>query len=85
MSTWFADDPLRLLFLAVLPPMTLTKECEEASNIRAREMKINPITSVRVRISYPYLGTHTLISIFTWSTGISSEGYSGKGFVQSIK
>ncbi|KII88273.1 hypothetical protein PLICRDRAFT_41432 [Plicaturopsis crispa FD-325 SS-3] len=41
------------------PPRTLTKEWEEASNERALEAKINPIT------------------------GISSEGYSGKGFVQS--
>ncbi|KAF8889863.1 cytochrome c oxidase subunit IV-domain-containing protein [Infundibulicybe gibba] len=39
------------------PPKTLTKEWEEASNERALEMKLNPIT------------------------GISSEGYSGKGFV----
>jgi cytochrome c oxidase subunit 4 len=43
------------------PPKTLTKEWEEATNERAREMKINPIS------------------------GISSEGYSGKGFVQSSK
>ncbi|PPQ81119.1 hypothetical protein CVT25_014758 [Psilocybe cyanescens] len=40
-------------------PKTLTKEWQEASNERALEAKINPIT------------------------GISSEGYSGKGFVQS--
>ncbi|KAF8263572.1 cytochrome c oxidase subunit IV-domain-containing protein [Lactarius quietus] len=39
------------------PPRTITKEWEEASNERAKELKINPIT------------------------GISSEGYSGKGFV----
>ncbi|KAG6908458.1 hypothetical protein DXG01_004541 [Tephrocybe rancida] len=41
------------------PPKTLTKEWEEASNVRALEMKLNPIT------------------------GISSEGYSGKGYVVS--
>ncbi|XP_006456398.1 COX4 subunit IV of cytochrome c oxidase [Agaricus bisporus var. bisporus H97] len=40
-------------------PRTLTKEWEEATNERAKEMKLNPIT------------------------GISSEGYKGKGFVQS--
>ncbi|KAF5378357.1 hypothetical protein D9615_008744 [Tricholomella constricta] len=45
--------------LAPPAPKTLTKEWEEASNERAREMKINPIT------------------------GVSSEGYTGKGFVQS--
>ncbi|KAG6866146.1 hypothetical protein C0991_008099 [Blastosporella zonata] len=39
------------------PPKTITKEWEEASNVRALEMKLNPIT------------------------GISSEGYSGKGYV----
>jgi len=44
---------------AAAPPKTLTKEWEEATNVRAREMNLNPIT------------------------GISSEGYSGKGFVQS--
>ncbi|KDR69311.1 hypothetical protein GALMADRAFT_256153 [Galerina marginata CBS 339.88] len=43
---------------AAPPPKTLTKEWQEASNERALEMKINPIT------------------------GISSEGYKGKGFVQ---
>jgi cytochrome c oxidase subunit 4 len=39
------------------PPKTLTKEWQEASNERAIEQKMNPIT------------------------GISSEGYKGKGFV----
>jgi len=43
------------------PPKTLTKEWQEASNERAKEMNLNPIT------------------------GISSEGYSGKGFVQAKK
>ncbi|KXN81271.1 Cytochrome c oxidase polypeptide 5, mitochondrial [Leucoagaricus sp. SymC.cos] len=44
---------------ATPPPKTISKEWEEASNERAREMKLNPIT------------------------GISSEDYSGKGFVQT--
>ncbi|KAI0261397.1 cytochrome c oxidase subunit IV family [Gloeopeniophorella convolvens] len=39
------------------PPHTITKEWEEASNERAKELKINPIS------------------------GISSEGYAGKGYV----
>jgi len=43
--------------IAPSPPRTITKEWEEASNERAKELKINPIS------------------------GISSEGYSGKGFV----
>jgi len=51
-----------LLFMGVRsmappPPRTITKEWEEATNERAIEKKINPIT------------------------GISSEGYTGKGFV----
>ncbi|KAF8171644.1 cytochrome c oxidase subunit IV-domain-containing protein [Pholiota molesta] len=53
-----------LVFLAIqsrgqTPPRTINKEWQEASNERAKEMKLNPIT------------------------GISSEGYSGKGFVQA--
>ncbi|KAH7924753.1 COX4, subunit IV of cytochrome c oxidase [Leucogyrophana mollusca] len=43
--------------LAPPPPKTITREWEEASNERAREQKMNPIS------------------------GITSEGYSGKGFV----
>ncbi|KAI0253473.1 cytochrome c oxidase subunit IV-domain-containing protein [Lactifluus subvellereus] len=44
---------------AIAPPSpkTISKEWEEATNERAKELKINPIS------------------------GISSEGYSGKGFV----
>ncbi|KAF9053283.1 cytochrome c oxidase subunit IV-domain-containing protein [Panaeolus papilionaceus] len=41
------------------PAKTMTKEWQEASNERALEMNLNPIS------------------------GISSEGYQGKGFVQS--
>ncbi|KAG5643327.1 hypothetical protein DXG03_001177 [Asterophora parasitica] len=41
------------------PPKTISKEWEEATNERALELKLNPIT------------------------GISSEGYKGKGFVQT--
>ncbi|KAI0034523.1 cytochrome c oxidase subunit IV family [Vararia minispora EC-137] len=40
-------------------PKTMTKEWQEASNERAKEMNLNPIS------------------------GISSEDYKGKGFVQS--
>ncbi|KAF9472879.1 COX4-domain-containing protein [Pholiota conissans] len=43
---------------ATPPPKTINKEWQEASNQRAIEQKLNPIT------------------------GIASEGYSGKGFVQ---
>jgi len=46
---------------AAPPPKTLTKEWQEASNERAKELKLNPIS------------------------GISSEDYSGKGFVQAKK
>ncbi|KIM36440.1 hypothetical protein M413DRAFT_449151 [Hebeloma cylindrosporum] len=41
------------------PPKSMSKEWQEASNERAIEQKLNPIS------------------------GIASEGYSGKGFVQS--
>jgi len=44
---------------AAPPPKTMTKEWQEASNERARELNLDPIT------------------------GVPSEGYSGKGFVQS--
>jgi len=43
------------------PPKTLTKEWQEASNQRAIEQRMNPLT------------------------GISSEGYKGKGFVSESK
>ncbi|KAI0294244.1 cytochrome c oxidase subunit IV-domain-containing protein [Multifurca ochricompacta] len=43
--------------IAPPPPKTITKEWEEATNERAKELKLNPIT------------------------GITSEGYSGKGYV----
>ncbi|EPQ57821.1 cytochrome c oxidase subunit IV [Gloeophyllum trabeum ATCC 11539] len=43
--------------VSVKPPNTMTREWQEASNERAKEQKMNPIS------------------------GISSEGYSGKGFV----
>jgi len=43
--------------IAPPPPKTISKEWEDATNERAKELKINPIS------------------------GISSEGYSGKGFV----
>ncbi|KAF8967326.1 cytochrome c oxidase subunit IV-domain-containing protein [Flammula alnicola] len=44
---------------APAPPKTMNKEWQEASNERAKEQKLNPIS------------------------GITSEGYSGKGYVQS--
>jgi len=63
--------------IAPPPPKTITKEWEEASNERAKELKINPISG-----PYTFL---TFIRFFSWSVtvllGISSEGYSGKGFV----
>ncbi|KAF9450274.1 cytochrome c oxidase subunit IV [Macrolepiota fuliginosa MF-IS2] len=50
---------LTLRAYATPPPRTMSKEWEEATNERALEMKLNPIS------------------------GISSEGYAGKGFVQT--
>jgi Cytochrome c oxidase subunit IV len=49
-----ADGLLLVLFLAAPPPKTLTKEWEEATNVRAREMKINPITGTCFSLP-PYL------------------------------
>ncbi|KIJ59691.1 hypothetical protein HYDPIDRAFT_140281 [Hydnomerulius pinastri MD-312] len=48
---------LAIRSLSPPPPRTITREWEEASNERAIEQKLNPIS------------------------GITSEGYSGKGFV----
>jgi cytochrome c oxidase subunit 4 len=59
------------------PPRTITKEWEEASNERAKEHKMNPITG-----SW-YSPIFAVLSNFAHAgfLGISSEGYSGKGFV----
>lgn len=58
----------------------MTKEWEEATNERAREMKLNPITGTCSSITpLPYPNNNSR------HVGISSEGYSGKGFVQSSK
>lgn len=70
--------------LAPPPPKTITREWEEASNQRALEMKLNPITGMyspfvpRGLISFYLTGVCVFLSL-----GISSEGYSGKGFVQT--
>ncbi|TFY75011.1 hypothetical protein EWM64_g8998, partial [Hericium alpestre] len=37
---------LSLRALAPAPPHTLTKEWEEAANVRAKEMKLNPISGI---------------------------------------
>ena len=75
-------------FVAAPPPKTLTKEWQEASNERALEMKLNPITGVYFPISLAPLAPLLVVRGFWVLTppitlGISSEGYTGKGFVQS--
>jgi hypothetical protein len=70
------------------PPKTISKEWEEASNERALEQKLNPITGELVRvlhISYSaffsfLFGVYRHVADGSFA-GISSEGYAGKGFV----
>ena len=57
------------------PPKTISKEWEEASNQRALEQKMNPISGQFSSVLRPALLPHVL------HTGIASEGYTGKGFV----
>ena len=56
------------------PPKTISKEWEDATNERAKELKINPISG-------PYDFYSYFSGIRDGCVGISSEGYSGKGFV----
>lgn len=60
------------------PPKTMTKEWQEASNERARELNLDPITGKCSR--RPFLGLQSYPNPLP---GVPSEGYSGKGFVQS--
>ncbi|THH12940.1 hypothetical protein EW146_g7233 [Bondarzewia mesenterica] len=55
--------------IAPAPPRTINKEWEEATNERAREAKINPIS-----------GAYSLF-LANASPRVSSEGYTGKGYV----
>ena len=57
------------------PPKTISKEWEEASNERALEQKMNPISGSS---SPQHL---FLVRSHSSHIGIASEGYSGKGFV----
>lgn len=59
------------------PPKSISKEWEEASNERALEQKMNPISGIYLPNS---LKTHVDVEL-GFFTGISSEGYSGTGFV----
>ena len=67
--------------LAGSPPKTMTKEWQEASNERARELNLDPITGKCTHRSIAPLGSLDLAQLP--SLGVPSEGYSGKGFVQS--
>ena len=67
--------------IAPPPPKTLTKEWQEASNERAREAKLDPITGA-YRFLTKFLDlTRACVDRALCHLGISSEGYSGKGFV----
>ena len=75
-----------VVFVAAPPPKTLTKEWQEASNERAKELNLNPITgmySTNYNILCRLISYMRLFSFLF--LGISSEGYSGKGFVQAKK
>ena len=58
------------------PPRTISKEWEEASNERALEANLDPITGEN-----PHPPYRCPTAALTLASGISSEGYSGKGFV----
>lgn len=62
------------------PPKTLTREWQEASNERAREQKLDPITGMSC---LPPIVIPDSTWCATIAIGISSQGYSGKGFVEN--
>ena len=68
---------LGFFFVAPPPPKTLTREWQEASNDRAREQNLDPITGASSPPSF------FCARPLTSPSGISSEGYKGKGFVQN--
>jgi hypothetical protein len=60
----------------------MSKEWQEASNERARELNLDPITGKYTDNSI--LSTSPRFRVHQYSLlGVPSEGYSGKGFVQS--
>lgn len=62
----------------------MTKEWQEATNKRAREMNLNPITGL-----FYFYTPSVLFGMANADglrfTGISSEGYKGTGFVTESK
>ena len=62
------------------PPKTMTKEWQEASNERARELNLDPITG---ECSCSLVPSIAFLAYPNSLPGVPSEGYSGKGFVQS--
>ena len=70
--------------VAAPPPKTLTKEWQEATNERAKEMNLNPITGMCPHSPEFFNLSNAGFFLFPLP-GISSEGYSGKGFVQAKK
>jgi hypothetical protein len=86
-TTWNESADVRhaisFLFSAPAPPKTMTKEWQEASTEMAKEQKINPITGKsRHTIEYQTRLAHPRPCGAT-STGISADGYAGKGFVSA--
>lgn len=60
----------------------MTKEWQEASNKRALELKLDPISGALSSVS-PRRASYSRADFFVFRAGISSEGYKGPGFVQS--
>jgi hypothetical protein len=77
--------PSLSFFPAPAPPKTMTKEWQEASTEIAKEQKINPITGksfARMRSNVRH-GSLIPRPCRATSTGISADGYAGKGFVSA--
>jgi len=86
-SSWFICLVGMAHFLEIAgqsEPKTMSKEWQEASNERAIEQKLNPISGTFLGFCFVSMSLITLrFLLLFFLLGIASEGYSGKGFVQS--
>ena len=76
-AVWLVCVDLGFFFVVPPPPKMLTGEWQEASNNRTHEQNLDPITGVSSPLSF------FCARPLTSPSGISSEGYKGKGFVQN--
>ena len=79
-NRFFVRSLTPLLFPASPPPKTINKEWEEASNQRALEQKMDPISGRCSTRNGIIMSADSDVMRFV-NAGIASEGYSGKGFV----